>query len=74
MKKTTIRTGGAPTPGLPFQGEMMTCESCRKTQKSNPTVESGWTTVDVDGKRFYFCPACFERLMAGYAVSTKHKF
>lgn len=74
MKKKTIYTGGKPTPGLPFQGEIMTCESCRKTQKSNPGVESGWTSVDVDDKRFYFCPACFERLWAVERAAPKRKF
>lgn len=74
MNKKTIHTGGKPTPGLPFQGEMMVCESCSKQQKSNPKVESGWTTIDLDDKRFYFCPECFEKLMAGQRVAPKRKF
>jgi hypothetical protein len=44
-------------PGeVPFQGEMMHCIMCQKEEKSDPHVESGWTTIDLDGKRFYICP------------------
>lgn len=56
-KPTTIFTGGQKTPGLPFQGEQMTCVMCGKQHKSNPMVESNWTAIDVDGKRHYVCPA-----------------
>lgn len=64
MKKKTIHTGGQKTPGLPFMGEMMVCRQCGKQQQSDPEVESGWTTIDLDERRFYFCPECFRKLMA----------
>lgn len=44
-------------PGqVPFMGEMMECCMCGLKEKSDPHVESGWTTIDVDGRRFYVCP------------------
>lgn len=58
--KSTIYTGGQHIPGLPFQGEVMTCVMCGKQQKSNPMVESNWTAITIDeGKTFYACPAEF---------------
>lgn len=41
---------------MPFHGEMMTCDLCGRQQKSDPDVSSNWTTVDLDGRRFYVCP------------------
>jgi len=59
-KPTTIFTGGQKTPGLPFQGEQMTCVMCGKQHKSNPMVESNWTAITVDdGRTYYVCPAEF---------------
>lgn len=51
-----IYTGGKKTPGLKFQGELMTCLLCNK-QQSDPAVESGWTFVEADGVGYYICPA-----------------
>lgn len=42
-----------------FQGEMMTCASCGRQQKSDPHVESNWTVIVADGKPIYVCPVCF---------------
>jgi len=48
----------------PFQGEMMVCYLCRKKKRSNPTVESGWTTFDIEGTtRIYVCPKCFPKFI-----------
>lgn len=59
-KPMTIFTGGQKTPGLPFQGETMTCVMCGKQHKSNPMVESNWTAITVDaGQTYYACPAEF---------------
>lgn len=51
----TIYTGGEPTPGLPFQGEAMTCVMCGRTQVSDPAVESNWRAITVDGEAYYAC-------------------
>lgn len=40
----------------PFQGELMTCVMCGKQHKSDPHVESNWTTIDMGGQRWYICP------------------
>lgn len=48
-----------------FRGEWMTCGSCNKKQKSDPTVESGWTAVYFDsGKPRYICPECWDEAIA----------
>lgn len=51
---------------LLFQGEMMTCKLCGKTQRSNPKVESGWTALQMgyeSGKQIivYICPQCWAK-------------
>lgn len=58
---TTIDTGGQPTPGLPFQGEVMICVMCGRQQRSNPTVESNWRALTVDGETYYACPREFPK-------------
>ncbi len=59
-RKTTLYTGGQQTPGLPFQGETMTCVMCGKQHTSNPMVESNWTAITIDdGRTYYVCPAEF---------------
>lgn len=63
MKKKTIRTHGQRISGLPFQGEMMVCQGCGKQKRSNPTRESGWTMLEVDGQKYYYCIKCFKQLL-----------
>lgn len=52
---TTVYTGGEPTPGLPFQGETMTCVVCGRTKVSDPRVHSQWRAITVDGETYYAC-------------------
>jgi hypothetical protein len=47
------------SPKHPFQGEVMLCDVCGFMQDSDPTVESGWYLLIVDGKEQYVCPRCF---------------
>jgi hypothetical protein len=42
-----------------FMGEQMTCIMCGKQEKSDPTVESQWRCIEVDGDGYYACPAHF---------------
>jgi hypothetical protein len=52
-----IYTGGETINGMKFMGETMTCIMCGKQQPSDPTVESGWTFISIDGKTgSYVCP------------------
>jgi hypothetical protein len=65
LRKTTIRTGGKKTAGLRFQGELMTCVMCGKTQQSDPAVESDWTFIEMEGTPGgYVCP---DELAAAHA-------
>jgi hypothetical protein len=62
-----IETGGRKVPGLPFQGETMTCALCDAQQQSDPTMprtaavpnESGWRMIQLDGRQHYVCPQHF---------------
>jgi len=64
---------------LPFHGELMTCIMCGKQQGSDPKIESQWRLLEVDGVRYYACPAEFppdtaeaEAFKAAYlAIFTK---
>ena len=47
------------TPKHPFQGEVMLCGTCGFLQESDPTVESGWYLLVLDGQKQYVCPRCF---------------
>lgn len=58
-----FQTHGYKLPKTPFMGEMMICKDCGKRQKSDPTIESGWTVLEVDGKFYYFCPTCFGKMI-----------
>jgi hypothetical protein len=40
----------------PFQGELMTCCMCGKSQQSDRRTSSNWTTIDLEGQRWYVCP------------------
>lgn len=39
-----------------FQGEMMNCVVCGRSERSNRNVESGWRCLEVDEFHFYVCP------------------
>jgi len=41
---------------IPFQGEKMACVLCARAEISDPSVESGWRSIDLDDARFYICP------------------
>jgi hypothetical protein len=41
---------------IPFHGEEMTCVLCERAEISDPSVESGWRSIDLDESRFYICP------------------
>lgn len=38
-----------------FAGELMTCVMCGAQRKSDPTANSDWRAVTVDGETFYAC-------------------
>lgn len=42
-----------------FMGELMICANCKRRQKSNPNIQSGWTVFERDGAAVYVCPECF---------------
>lgn len=42
-----------------FQGDLMSCDLCKREQRSDPTVESGWYQLVIDTVPRYFCPRCF---------------
>ncbi len=42
-----------------FEGRTMKCEKCGWEFKSRPGLESMWTTVEIDGKLFDYCPFCW---------------
>lgn len=56
IRRYTIHTGGAKIPGLPFQGETMTCVICGRNQQSHHAVESQWRAITIEGVRHYACP------------------
>lgn len=62
MKKTPkvlkVRQVDADTQKY-FMGEVMTCANCKRKQRSNPNIQSGWTVFEADGKAVYVCPTCF---------------
>ena len=56
MRRTTIvQPAGEPVPGLPFQGETMTCVVCGRSLESSPDVSSHWRCIVVDNVRYYAC-------------------
>ena len=55
INKVTYLTGGKKTPGLKFQGELMTCAICGKQEQSDPAVEKNWRYIEADGKGGYVC-------------------
>lgn len=55
IRKITIVTGGQKVPGLPFQGEMMTCVVCGKQERSDPKVESNWRGITLEKQTHYAC-------------------
>lgn len=59
IKRKRINTGGKAVKGLPFMGEVMICAICKRQQKSDPKVESGWTLIQMDDVKKYVCPSCF---------------
>jgi hypothetical protein len=42
-----------------FQGEVMTCDKCKRSEKSDTARQSGWTVIEIEGEAIYICPACF---------------
>jgi len=58
-----IYTGGQRIPGLPFQGELMTCCICGAQHLSNPREESNWNcfTAPPYEQRVYLCPGCWSQ-------------
>jgi hypothetical protein len=48
-------TGGVP-PSVPFTGELMVCVVCGQTEHSDPTKNTDWRAIDLDGQRAYACP------------------
>lgn len=51
-----------------FQGELMTCEGCHGTQRSDPKVNLNWTVIELPGRVEYWCPDCFAALL----LRSKH--
>jgi hypothetical protein len=41
---------------LPFQGELMRCVLCDRSERSDPAVETQWRALDIDDRIFYACP------------------
>lgn len=43
-----------------FNGEIMKCEKCGKTQCSDPNTSSNWLAIldSTTGNKFYFCETC----------------
>lgn len=39
-----------------FVGETMTCTVCGRQERSDPSVESDWRCIEVDGQGYYVCP------------------
>ena len=48
-------TGGV----VPYTGEVMVCVVCGKIERSDPTKNTNWRAIDVDGQRVYACPREF---------------
>jgi hypothetical protein len=43
-----------------FQGEMMTCILCKRTECSHPDIITNWRAITITGRRtFYACPDHF---------------
>lgn len=49
----------AAPPGKYFQGELMTCTKCHRSELSDPLIEKHWTLVGIEDKLMYYCPLCF---------------
>lgn len=56
---------------LRFQGEMMHCALCGKTQRSDPAVESGWTYIEYADQGGYVCP---DHLPSNREMATKEEY
>jgi hypothetical protein len=41
------------------QGVIMQCFKCHTNRKASDDVSSQWTTVDLEGWRYFFCPLCW---------------
>lgn len=44
-----------------FQGEIMKCVMCEREEKSDPSVNSEWTVLELDGVPYYCCPDCLQK-------------
>jgi len=42
-----------------FQGEDMICIMCDQHKKSDPSISSNWTLLEIDEFLFYVCDHCF---------------
>lgn len=42
-----------------FTGRLLKCAKCGFTFKSSSSINSMWTTVEIDGKLIDFCPNCW---------------
>jgi len=62
MKHRNPMEVATPAIGKPFQDELGICGQCRTKKRFSPDIESGWTAIDIDSRRIYFCPECFARL------------
>jgi hypothetical protein len=65
----------SPTMKKLFQGEIMKCAKCKRSQRSDPNVESNWTAIEMDRKVIYLCPACFGNIPDYWSVPywARHK-
>jgi len=44
---------------IPFMGETMTCSLCARVKQSDPSVESNWRIIELNGQKFYVCTKHF---------------
>jgi predicted RNA-binding Zn-ribbon protein involved in translation (DUF1610 family) len=49
-----------------FIGELMTCVSCGRSERSDPAASSNWTYIELEDRSYghYVCPQCWEIAMA----------
>jgi len=54
----------------PFMGEMMNCALCSAKEKSDPSTESDWRLIELEGVGYYVCRKHFPEDRGGKMSSA----